>query len=174
VKPERQRLLTNGLLTGAIGYAVIVAFFAAVNILQGHSPLFTAAVLGNALLGEPSTSIAAAPVAVYNGLHLVVFLVLGMSAAWIAGLVERRPQLWYLLLFLGVFAFFHLFGAVAMLAAPAGNSVSLSLVLVASLLAVAGMSTWLWRAYPGLVKGVRAVGDFEDPLPASGREPKRS
>lgn len=96
---------------------MIVVCLAAVNILQGHTPLFTAAVLGNALLGEPSTSIAAAPVAVYNGLHLVVFLVLGMSAAWIAGLVERHPQLWYLLLFLGVFAFFHLFGAVAALAA---------------------------------------------------------
>lgn len=170
----RQRLLTNGLLTGAIGYAVIVVFFAAVNIVQGHSPLLTAAVLGSALLGEPSTSIAAAPVAVYNGLHLVVFLVLGMSAAWIAGLVERRPQLWYLFLFLGVFAFFHLFGAVAALAAPAGSALSLSLVLVGSLLAVAAMSAWLWWAYPGLAEGVRAVGDFEDPLPASAREPRRS
>jgi len=95
-----------------------------------------------------------------------------MSAAWIAGLVERHP--WYLLLFLGVFAFFHLFGAVAALAAFAGSAMSLSLVLVASLLAVAGMSAWLWRAYPGLAEGVRAVGDFEDPLPASGRKPRRS
>ena len=166
---ERQRTLVNGLVAGTIGYAVIVAFFAAANVVQGRSPFFTAAVLGNALLGEPSTSITPAPVAVFNGLHLCAFLLLGAAAAWLAGLVEQRPQLWYLLFFLGVVIFFHLFGVVAALAAPAGDAVPLSLVLVASLLAVGAMSAWLWRAYPGVVTGVRAVGDFEDPLEPSGR-----
>ena len=174
MKPENQRLITNGLVMGAIGYALIGTFFAAVNVLQGRSPLLTAAILGNALLGQPATSIEAAPVAVYNGLHLVVFLVLGTAAAWMAGLVERRPHLWYLLLFFGVFVFFHLFGAVATLAAPSGNTVPLPLVLVAGLLAVAGMAAWLGRAYPGMTKGVRSAGDFEDPFPVSGEEPRRS
>lgn len=164
--PQRQRHLVNGLIAGTIGYAVIVVFFATANAVQGRSPFFTAAVLGNALLGEPSTSISAAPVAVFNGLHLCAFLLLGAAAAGIAGLVERRPQLWYLLLFLGVVVFFHLFGVVAALAAPAGGAVPMSHILVASLLAVGAMSAWLWRAYPGVVTGVRAVGDFEDPLEA--------
>lgn len=166
---EHQRHLVNGIVVGAIGYAVIVAFFAAANVVQGRSPFFTAAVLGNALLGEPSTSISAAPIAVYNGLHLCAFLLLGAAAAWIAGLVERRPQLWYLLLFLALVVFFHLFGVVAALAVSAGEAVPLSHVLLASLLAVGAMSAWLWRAYPGVVTGVRAVGDFEDPLEPSGR-----
>jgi hypothetical protein len=100
---------------------------------------------------------------------LCAFLLLGAAAAWLAGLVERRPQLWYLLFFLGVVIFFHLFGVVAALAAPAAAAMPLLHVLVASLLAVGGMSAWLWRAYPGVVTGVRAVGDFEDPLRPSGR-----
>lgn len=164
-----QRHLVNGIVVGTIGYGVIVAFFAVANIAQGRSPFFTAAVLGNALLGEPSTSISAAPIAVYNGLHLCAFLLLGAAAAWIAGLVERRPQLWYLLLFLALVVVFHLFGVVAALAASAGEGLPLSHVLLASLLAVGAMSAWLWRAYPGVVTGVRAVGDFEDPLEPSGR-----
>lgn len=164
MKPEHRRLLTNGLLAGTTGYVVIVAFFAFANVVQGRSPFFTAAVLGNALLGEPSTSIAVAPVAVYNGFHLVAFLLLGTVAAWLADLVERRPQWWYLLFFLALVVFFHLFGAVASLAAPAGSAVSLWEVLGASLLAVVAMSLWIWRAYPGVVAGVREVGDFEDPI----------
>lgn len=168
MKPEHQRLLTNGLLAGTIGYVVIVAFFALANVAQGRSPLFTAAVLGNALLGEPSTSIAVAPVAVYNGFHLVAFLLLGTVAAWLAGLVERRPQWWYLLFFLALVVFFHLFGAVASLAAPSGSAVPLWEVLGASLLALVAMSLWVWRAYPGVVAGVREVGDFEDPIGDSG------
>jgi hypothetical protein len=169
VNPEHQRLLKHGVLAGSIGYAVVVAFFAIANLLQGRSPFFTAAVLGNALLGGPSAGVAVAPVAVYNGLHLTAFLVLGLVGAWLSGLVVRRPQLWYLLLLLGVFVFFHLFGAVASLATPAGAGVvPLWEILVASLLAVTAMAAWLWRAYPGIRTGVRAVGDFEDPLEAPG------
>ena len=171
MKPEHQRLLTNGLIAGTIGYVVIAAFFALANVAQGRSPLFTARVLGNALLGEPSTAIAVAPIAVYNGFHLVAFLLLGTAAAWLAGLVERRPQWWYLLFFLALVVFFHLFGAVASLAAPSGSAVPLWEVLGASLLALVAMSLWLWRAYPGVVAGVREVGDFEDPI--GGSEPPR-
>lgn len=166
--PERPRVLTHGLLTGTIGYVVIAAFFALANLAQGRSPFFTAAVLGNALLGEPSTSITVAPIAVYNGFHLVALLVLGTAAAWLAGLVERRPQWWYLLFFLALVVFFHLFGAVASLAAPSGSAVPLWEVLGASLLALVAMSLWLWRAYPDVVARVREVGDFEDPIRGSG------
>ena len=64
--------------------------------------------------------------------------------------------------------FFHLFGAVASLAAPSGSAVPLWEVLGASLLALVAMSLFVWRAYPGVVAGVREVGDFEDPIGGSG------
>ncbi len=165
MNPAHQHLLKHGVLAGSVGYAVVVAFFAIANLAQGRSPFFTAAVLGNTLLGAPSPGVAVAPVAVYNGLHLTAFLVLGLVGAWLTGLVVRRPQVWYLLLLLGVFAFFHMFGVVASLAAPAGaDVVPLWEILVASLLAVTAMAALLWRAYPGIRTRVRAVGDFEDPL----------
>ncbi|HEY7471202.1 MAG TPA: hypothetical protein VIE68_02540 [Gemmatimonadota bacterium] len=169
MNPAHQRLLKHGVLAGSIGYAVVVAFFAIANVAQGRSPLFTAAVLGNTLLGAPSTGVAAAPVAVYNGLHLTAFLLLGLVGAWLAGLVVRRPQLWYLLFLLGVVVFFHLFGVVASLAAPAGaDVVPLWEILAASFLAVSAMAAWLWRAYPGIRARVGAVGDFEDQLEEPG------
>ena len=165
MNPTHQRILQNGIVAGSIGYAAIVAMFAIANVGQGRSPFFTAAVLGNALLGTPSTEVAVAPVAVYNGLHLTAFLLLGLVGAWISSLVVHRPQLWYLLLLLGVFVFFHLFGLIASLASPAGAGVvPLWEILTASLLAAAAMGAWLWRAYPGIGSRVRAVGDFEDPL----------
>ena len=89
---RRERLFVHGLVAGVFGYAAIVAFFAFANVLAGRSPFFTAAVLGNALLGNPSTAISVPSVAVYNGLHLVAFLLLGGAAAWMADLVERRPR----------------------------------------------------------------------------------
>lgn len=169
MNPTHQRLLQNGIIAGSIGYGVIVVFFTIANVTQGRSPFFTAAVLGNALLGAPSTEVAVAPVAVYNGLHLTTFLLLGFVGAWLSGLVVRRPHLWYLLLLLGVFVFFHLFGVVATLASPAGADVfPLSEILYASLLAVIAMAAWLWHAYPGIRTSVRAVGDFEDPVEEPG------
>lgn len=161
----RERLLVHALVAGILGYAAIVAFFAIANVLAGRSPFFTAAVLGNALLGDPSTAVSARSVAVYNGLHLVAFLLLGAVAAWISDLVERRPELWYLFLVFGIVVFFHLFGAVATLAAPVGDAVPLWQILCGSLLALAAMSAWLGRAYPGIAAGVRAVGDLEDARP---------
>jgi hypothetical protein len=173
MRPENIRLVRNGLVAGAMGYGLIGMLFAMYNVLQGRHALHTAALFGNALLGRPSESIEVAPIAVYNGLHLLVLLAIGMAAAWTASMVERVSQLWYLLLFLGISAFFHLFGVVATLVAPS-DAVPLTMVLVASLVAVLGMSAWLWRAYPGLASGVRAVGDFEDPPAPPGRVPKRS
>jgi hypothetical protein len=171
VNPTRQRFLRHGIIAGSIGYAVVVAIFAIASVAHGRSPFFTASVLGSALLGAPSTVVAVAPVAVYNGFHLTVFLLLGLVGAWLAGLVLRRPQLWYLLLLLGVSAFFHLFGIVAGLATSTGaDIVPLGEILVASLLAVTAMAAWLWRAYPEIRTRVKAVGDFEDPLEEPGAE----
>ena len=162
---RRERLFVHGLVAGVFGYAAIVAFFAFANVLAGRSPFFTAAVLGNALLGNPSTAISVPSVAVYNGLHLVAFLLLGGAAAWMADLVERRPELWYLLLVFGIVVFFHLFGAVAALAAPTGDALPIWQILCGSLLALFAIGAWLRRAYPGIAAGVRAVADFEDARP---------
>lgn len=167
MRPESARTLAQGLVAGAIGYAVVVAFFAAFNLTTGRPVLATAAVLGRLVLGEVPTAgaIEAAPVAVYNGLHLVVFLLMGLAAAWLAYESEAHPTLWYVSLSLALFAFIHVFGAVAAFADPVREVVPLWTVLLASVLAAAAMGAYLWRSHPGLADRVRRAGDLEDPLP---------
>lgn len=165
MNPERERTLAQGLVAGFLGYLVVVAFYAVFNVATGRPLLLTAELLGRALLGESAigaTGVDPAPIAVYNGLHLVVFLAIGFAAAWLVHETERHPALWYLILFLGVFVFFHLFGAVAAFAAPTREAIPLWTVLAASLLAAVAIGTWLWRTHPGLAHEVRRAGDLED------------
>lgn len=166
--PSSRRTVSLGLVAGAIGYAVVVAFYALWNLAEGRSAFHTADLLGRALLrmgpapagGPPDP----APIAVFNGLHLVVFLGIGVAAAWLVHTSERHPELWYLLLVFMLVAFFHLFGAVAAFTAPVHAEVPLWSILVASGLATVAMGVFLWRTHPGLAAGVRRAGDLEDPL----------
>lgn len=98
----------------------------------------------------------------YNGLHLIVFLTAGIVAGWMVHQGEEHPVLWYPLLFLAIFVFFHLFGAVAAFAAPVGEAIPVWTVLVAGLAAMAAMVGWLWQSHPLLERRIRSAGDLED------------
>lgn len=156
----------QGLVAGAIGYAAVVIFYVVFNLATGRPLFATAAVLGQTLLGQglDPASLDPAPIAVYNGLHLVVFLAVGIAASWLVRESELHPALWYLALSLAVFVFFHVFGAVAAFAAPARETVPLWTVLAASTLSAVAMGGWLWATHPGLASNVQRAGDLEDPL----------
>lgn len=163
---QKQRVLTQGLITGVIGYATVALYFAFANVLAGRPMLHTAALLGHRLLGRPVMSdlvvIEPQAVLVYNGLHLVVFLAVGLIAAWLVAELERYPQLWYFGLFLVVFVFFHITGFVLAFVAPVSDSVSMGSALGVGVAAVVTMGLYLIKANPGLSARVREVGDFED------------
>ncbi|MDX1624689.1 MAG: hypothetical protein R3199_12005 [Gemmatimonadota bacterium] len=169
---RRESVWAQGLVAGAIGYLVVVVFYAAFNLATGRPLFLTAEVLGLALLGERSGASAAtgnpAPIAVYNGLHLVVFLALGFASAWLVEETERHPSIWYLAVSLALFVLFHIFGAVAGFAAPVREAVPIWSVLVATLSAVTAMAIHLWKAHPALAGKVESVGDLEDRLEAGG------
>lgn len=160
----KERVVKLGLVTGAIGYAVVVVFYAAVNVLAGRAAWHTADVLGRALLGEAATW--PATIFVYNGLHLVVFLVIGLAAAWLVEETERHPGLWYIVLSLALFVFMHIFGAVAAFAAPVREALPLWSILLASLAAAMAMGALLWRTHPALRSEIVRDGEFED-LPST-------
>lgn len=165
MKDTTRQALVHGLVAGFLGYAVVAVFYAIYDLAVGRLLGTTPELLGLALLGRPAVAgavIDPAPIAVYNGLHLLVFLAAGIVAAWMVHESEEHPALWYPLLFLGVFVFFHLFGAVAAFAAPVGDQIPTWTVLVAGLLSVGAMALWLWRTHPGLGERVRRAGDLED------------
>ena len=167
--PEREGILRPGVIAGAIGYATVIAFYAAYNLATGHSVFATADILGRVLLGEPlggPLAEPAAPIAVYNGLHLVIFLAMGIFASWLVTMAERHPEIWYLVFSLALFALLHVFGAVAAFSAPVLEVVPLWTVLAASLLSAGSMTAWLWACHPRLGDRVRAAGDLENPIRA--------
>lgn len=157
------RVARDGVLAGAIGYAAVVLFYAALNLLAGRPVWHTADLLGRALLGESAAH--PAPIFVYNGLHLVVFLGLGLAASWLIAEAERHPKLWYLVFSLALFVFLHIFGAVAAFAAPVQEALPTWSILAASLISAAAMGASLWRTHPGLRDVLVDAGEFEDPLP---------
>ncbi len=141
----------RGLVAGAVGYGLVVLVFAGLNLLSGRSVFLTPALLGQSLLGRPvGEAIAAGPVLVYNGLHLIVFLVLGMGASWFLYEAERHPKIWYPGFVLLLVVFLHAIGVVLWLAAPAETMVPTWAVVGASAIAGVVMALVLLAARPTL------------------------
>ena len=148
------RLLGQGAVAGVLGYLVVAAIFAIVNLAGGHSAFRTAAELGAALFygARDPAQVAVTPqyVFAYNGAHLFVFLFFGIAAAWLASLADRGAQLWYVALFLFLFVGFHLVAGVQMLAAPMQRAIPATMVWVAGVAAALAMAGYLVRAHPRL------------------------
>ncbi|MHB1224686.1 MAG: hypothetical protein ACYC2G_11700 [Gemmatimonadaceae bacterium] len=82
----------------------------------------------------------------YSGLHLLVFLALGVAAAALAALAERGQQLWYVALFFFIFISFHLEGAVQSFAEPMQSVLSEAAIWGAGVAGSTAMLTYLlWR-----------------------------
>lgn len=163
MKAERTEVLTHGLVAGVLGYAVVVVFYAVWNALQGRSPFFTAALLGEAAfygLEDPSeVTVWAGPVLAFNGLHLIVFLIVGMVAAWIATQSERGAHFWYIGMSLFIYGMIHVLGLVLWLAAPLRVEMPVWSALVVTVLALGGMSLYLLEVHPRLRRELREYQD---------------
>ncbi len=151
---DRNQVFAQGLVAGLIGYLTVALVFAIANLFLGRSPFYTAALLGGALfyhardLGD--VAVVPATVLAYNGVHLLVFLALGMLAAWLAWLAERGPEFWYLSAVLFIFVMFHLLGAFLFFTDRLRAALSVWLVVDASLAAGAAMGIYLLGAHPRL------------------------
>ncbi len=161
---ERRRMWIDGLVAGLIGYVVVAAFFALWNAIQGGSPFYTAALLGEALfagLRDPSVvTVDPGLVIAFNGIHLVAFLGFGFFAAWLVHETELHPEFWYLAFFLFLAATVLSYAAVLALTVLVGNLLSPWLVVVSSLIAALAIAAYLVGAHRGLLGRIR---DLDDP-----------
>ena len=152
MKTSWQDTLQQGLVAGLIGYATVGLVFGLVDVIQGHSPFYTAAVLGATLfygIQDPIQVTVAAPyVFAYSGFHLLLFLVLGMAGAWLADLAELGEQLWFVGLFFFIFVAFHIFGAVQAMAAPVQAALSPVAIWLGGTLASVLMAAYLLWEHP--------------------------
>jgi hypothetical protein len=142
----------QGLAAGFIGYAAVALFFAIFNLAAGRSPFFTAAFLGDALfygVRDPAAVVVwPGPVFAYNGVHLLMFLMLGMVASWLALLSERGPQFWYLGTIVFLFVVFHLYGFVLLVTGGVQSVLPTWAVFASTLVAGTAMFAYLLRVHP--------------------------
>jgi hypothetical protein len=154
MRAEHERTFWQGIYTGLIGYLTIVILFAIADPLRGRPLFYTPALLGSTLfygLHDPADLVVrAGPVIAYNGAHLVVFLILGMIAAWLAYFSERGPQLWYLGFVFLIFVLFHVVVVMYIVTESVRATMPMWMVGGATLVAAIAMVTYLLLVHPGL------------------------
>lgn len=145
-------IAVQGLLAGVVGFFTVAIAFAAVNLVAGRSPWYTAGLLGAALFDgarEPATvAMTSANVLAYSALHLAVFLAFGVVGAALAALADRGWQLWFVGVFFFLFISFHLEAAVQAIAAPMSDAISAAAIWGAGLAATVLMGAYILWAHP--------------------------
>ena len=150
---RRQHILTEGVVAGLIGAAVVAVWFLIFDAVSGR-PFFTPSALGSAMfLGVTdldAVSIHMGAVVGYSAAHLGAFAVMGVVASAVLTQAEEAPPLLLgaVLLFVGFEAAFMGFialGAEFLLGPLAWTSIAF-----ANVLAAGGMGYYLWRKHPKL------------------------
>lgn len=176
MSPERERLLSEGLVAGLLGYASIALFFGVLHLLTGQSLFHTATALGDPLVSSQSAMVVgttAGSVLAFNGIHLLAFLLFGLIAAWLVSRAETNPGFLYLMLFLGLAGFFYSLSGFLGFSIDRPLAPSWIAVAAANLLAGLLMAAYLLRAHPGLWPQIMGAMDpeSEHPYPASRTDP---
>ena len=161
-----RRIGFDGLVAGLIGYVAIAVFFMVLNGLQGRSPFYTAALLGagvfTGLRDAATLSVEPGSVIAYNGLHIVVFLIIGLVSARIALAVEENPRAFYPAFFAGVFGFILVTAMVFAFALYIGSTLSFWSIGGAMLFSVTGMLTYLLGMNPLLRAEIKHLDKLDE------------
>lgn len=146
----------DGLIAGAIGAAIIAIWFLFLDTVT-RLPLYTPTVLGTGLFvgAEDIASTERAQVSLkltlmYSGVHGLVFIALGIIAAYFLLLTKKKLNLGLSILLLFVILEFGFVGTTFVFAEPVLQELAGSMVLLGNLLAAAGMASYLWLRNPKL------------------------
>ena len=153
---DASRLYQEGMIAGLVGAAIVAAWFLILDTLHGQ-PLYTPTVLGTALfrrgtgLASPETlPVSIEMVAMFTWVHALVFAALGGIAARLLSLAERNPSLGFGILLLFVVFEFGFMVAAMIFAKAVLTALAWPAILVANLLAAAGMAGYFWFRHPNL------------------------
>lgn len=153
-----RRPVREGIMLGAIAYLAVAGFYALFDVLAARGPLYTLNLLGRAVFrGLRDPSVLQFPVAydlpamaLYNGLHCAVSIVIGLIVAYLAFLPDRRPQLATLAGATIMAGFIVTILAIGFLTAPIRPLLPWWSIVVANSVAVLLAGWYLLRRYPDL------------------------
>ena len=146
----------EGTVAGIIGAASVALWFLMVDSIAGR-PFFTPAVLGASLFdllgGGFGGRGLSTHVAAYTVVHFAAFIAIGMVAAHLMNVLDRKPS--WLVGFAALFFVFELcvFAFVGLLSrSPLFGNIAWYQLGAANLLAAFFMGRYLWRAHHPLVE----------------------
>lgn len=158
--------LRDGLVVGLIGYASVALFYSAFDVLAARDPFYTVDLLGKAVfrgLRDPGVLLFPLPldgmaIFLYNALHVVLALAIGLIVTSLASEAERRPGRSRLVLFTLIGGFVVTIAIVGLLTAPMRPVLPWWSIAVANALAVIVAGAYLVRQRPLLWHRLTLVG----------------
>jgi hypothetical protein len=160
VRPSR--VLAQGVIAGVLGYLIIVLAYAVLNLIEGRPVFATAAHLGARLAGGPAAAgggIDPAPVIAFNGVHLLMMLLVGVGASWLVNEWEAHPLAGYLIFFVAVVALVVGSFWTAILVAEFAHAVSWVAVLTINTVAAVAMAAYLLIEHPAVRRQLAQIGN---------------
>lgn len=156
--PTPKQDTRDGVLVGLIAYAAVAAFYSIFDVLAGRGFLFTVNVLGRAVFrGLRDPIVLQYPVAIddtaiflYNGMHLVLSLVIGLVVMRLVGESERNPGRARSRLMMVVAGFVVTIAVVGWLSVPIRPVLPWWSIVVANSLAVVLAAVYVVRQRPGV------------------------
>lgn len=143
----------EGIVAGILGAAVVAIFYLGVDLARGV-PLLTPSVLGEVLVFHRSevalTAVDGSAVAVYTGVHLLLFISFGLILTALATRAETSSVARYAVLQLFIVFELFFFGLLAIASETTRGLFPLWSVLTANTVAALVMGTWIWRHHPRL------------------------
>ncbi len=155
---EMGRTPREGIAAGLIGGTVVAAWFAILDLIQGHllaTPIMLGTSVGSVFLGGEAPGPAAAFLG-YTLFHYTAFIAAGIGFAWVVNGAEKVPSV--IIGLLGLLAVFEVWwvGGTYLLTKGFGDLTWFQ-VFVANLIGAGTMSAYMWRQHPSLAKRVDAV-----------------
>jgi hypothetical protein len=145
---EWSGVLQEGVTAGLLGAVVVAVWFLILDMIQGE-PLRTPALLGSALLGQPTRLSA---ILWYTVAHGLAFALFGIVSALLVAAAERQPVFIFplVILFTAFEVFF--FGAVVIVAKWVLDELAGWAVFVGNLLAAAAMLAYYFKGHRALAR----------------------
>jgi hypothetical protein len=145
----------HGAVSGLVGATALAAWFLYLDIANRGRALYTPTLLGTLLFANdtaPATLEALAPsvpmTVAFSVVHGLVFMAMGVAAAYLLTLAQQRPRLplaillLFVVLQLGFVAFAMTFAAGAL------EVLGWAEIILGNVLAATAMITYLWRRWP--------------------------
>jgi hypothetical protein len=146
---ETALICLDGIIAGLIGAAIVAIWFLFMDTVT-RLPLYTPTVLGEGLLlKEQSLASNAGELVslkltvIYSGVHGLVFMVLGVIAAYLLLLPKRKLHLGIVLIALFAVLELGFVGTAFIVAKPVLNELAWPIILTGNFLAAAGMASYL-------------------------------